>query len=163
MGIIAIYKALQELREMGWVEGALPRLVSVQSSFCAPIPKAWSEGKSECEYWPDPHTSIPGLCVPKALGDFMVLTSIYETNGCAVAVTDVEAYKAQRQLAADQGLFICPEGASALAAAVKLSREGWIGQSERVVILNTGSGLKYPESIDVNAPILDVNDELLDI
>ncbi len=160
VGIIAIYKALQELEGIGWINGKMPRLVSVQSTACAPIPKAWEEKKFECEYWQNVKTKIPGLRVPKALGDFLVLKSIYETNGCAVAVSDQEAIEAQQKLASTEGTFICPEGGSTLAAAKKLVQKGWIKPQEKVVLLNTGSGLKYPDTVQSEPRYIDINDNL---
>ncbi|KIX11804.1 threonine synthase [Dethiosulfatarculus sandiegensis] len=160
VGIIAIQKALQELKQIGWIGDKMPRLVSVQSSACAPIPKAWEEKKAECDYWQDVQTKIPGLRVPKALGDFLVLKSIYETNGCAVAVSDQEALEAQQRLAATEGTFICPEGGSTLAAAEKLVAKGWIKPDEKVVLLNTGSGLKYPDTVQAKPLCIDINDKL---
>ena len=160
VGIIALYKAFQELVSLGWIEPPLPRLVAVQSSACAPIPKAWAVGADESQYWPDPDTTIPGLRVPKALGDFLVLRSIYATDGCAVAVSDDEAYAAQRLLARTEGLFVCPEGAATLAAAANLRSSGWIKAHERVVLLNTGSGLKYADTIPVQAPVIKPKDDL---
>ena len=163
VGVIAIHKAMQELLELGWIEGPPPRLVAVQSDACAPIPKAWREGKAESEYWPNPATAIPGLRVPKALGDFLILRAIYESNGCAVAVSDAESYRMQRELAATEGCFICPEGASTLAATARLVESGWIRNNERVVLLNTACGLKYPETIDIAAPVLEPGDPLPDL
>lgn len=160
VGIIAIYKGLKELREIGWIGERLPRLVAVQSSECAPIPKAWKEGKKECEYWTGSLTRIPGLRVPKALGDFLVLEAIYETGGCAVALPDAEILEVQKMLAAKEGLFICPEGASTVGAARKLIRSGWIKPDEKVVLLNTGSGLKYPETVQTDPPVLESEDRL---
>jgi len=162
VGIIAIHKALLELRELGWIAEKMPRLVAVQSSACAPIPKAWQEGKLESEYWQNPKTTIPGLRVPKALGDFLVLRAIYDTKGCGVAVSDEEAYAAQRQLARAEGCFICPEGAAALAAAAQLAKSNWIQPHESVVLLNTAAGLKYPETVGFNAPVLEKTDEIPD-
>ena len=160
VGIIAIYKALKELQSIGWIGDKLPRLVSVQSSECAPIPKAWEAGKKECEYWTGSLTKIPGLRVPKALGDFLVLEAIYATNGCAVALPDKEILKAQKMLAAKEGLFICPEGAATMGATLKLVKSGWIKPHENVVLLNTGNGLKYPETVQTNPPVLEPNDRL---
>lgn len=159
VGLIAIYKALRELQEIGWIGEKMPRLVAVQSSACAPFPKAWKENKKECDYWDNPKTKIPGLRVPKAFGSFLVLRAIYETSGCAVAVSDEDALKAQRALSAKEGVFICPEGGSAMAAAEKLVKSGWIKPEEKVVILNTGSGLKYPETVQYTPSILEVNDD----
>jgi threonine synthase len=101
-----------------------------------------------------------GITVPKALGDFLVLDALYETNGCAVETSDEEILQAQRLLARNEGTFVCPEGAATLAAARKLSQSGWIRSGERVLLLNTGSGLKYPESVSCSPPILAPGDSL---
>ncbi len=160
VGIIGIYKALQELHEMGWIGDRMPRLVAVQSTGCAPIIKAWQEGKSVSEFWPDAKTLAFGITVPKALGDFLVLEAIYKTNGCAVAVTDEKIIEAENMLASREGTFVCPEGAATLSAALKLRGTGWIGSDESVVLLNTGSGLKYPETVQIEPKVLAVDDHL---
>lgn len=160
VGIIGIYKAFQELHEMGWIGDRMPRLVAVQSTGCAPIIKAWEEGKSVSEFWPDAKTLAFGITVPKALGDFLVLEAIYKTNGCAVAVTDEKIIEAENMLASREGTFVCPEGAATLSAALKLRGTGWIGSDESVVLLNTGSGLKYPETVQIEPKVLAVDDHL---
>jgi threonine synthase len=160
VGIIGIYKALRELQEIGWIGDRLPRLVAVQATGCAPIVKAWSEKKGESEFWQGAHTVAFGITVPKALGDFLVLEAIYATGGCAVAVTDEEILAAQQMLAAAEGAFVCPEGAATFAAAIRLTRETWIKPEEQVVLLNTGTGLKYPETVLVDAPLLQPGDSL---
>ena len=149
VGLIGIYKAFRELQELGWVKGELPRLVAAQASGCAPIVQAWQQGASESSFWPDSQTLAFGINVPKALGDFLVLDALYRTNGCAIAVDD-RAIKAEiRQLASLEGSFVCPEGAAAFAAARQLRESGWIKGGEQVVVLNTGSGIKYPDAITV--------------
>lgn len=160
VGIIGIYKALMELKELGWIEGKFPRLVAVQSTGCAPIVKAWQEKKTESEFWKDAHTLAFGITVPKALGDFLVLDAIYKTEGCAVAVNDDDILKAENLLASREGAFVCPEGAATLSAAMQLYKDGWIGPEEKVVLLNTGSGLKYPETVRVNPPVLNPDDKI---
>lgn len=160
VGIIGIYKALQELKRMGWVQGNLPRLVAVQATGCAPIVRAYEENRSDSDFWEDAKTCAFGITVPKALGDFLVLDAIYKTEGCAVAVTDEDLLDASALLAKTEGTFICPEGAANLSAALKLKESGWIKPEDRVVLLNTGSGLKYPESVNVSAPVLDPGDKL---
>lgn len=149
VGLIGIYKALQELQELGWIEGDLPRLVAVQASGCAPIVQAWQQGASESTFWPDSQTLAFGINVPKALGDFLVLDALYRTEGCAIAVDDRAIQREIRQLASREGSFVCPEGAAAFAAARQLREAGWIKEHERVVVLNTGAGIKYPDAITV--------------
>lgn len=160
VGIIGIYKSLCELREIGWIGEKMPRLVSVQSTGCAPIVKAWQEGRTESEMWPDSATIAFGINVPKALGDFLVLEAIYQTNGCALAVPDEDILEAQAELAAREGTYICPEGAATLAAAKQLLRQDWLKPDEKVVLLNTGTGLIYPETVSVKAVSLDPGEDL---
>ncbi len=160
VGIIGIYKALRELEAMGWISGRFPRLVAVQSTGCAPIIEAWKQHKSESEFWENATTLAFGITVPKALGDFLVLDAIYKTDGCAVAVEDSEILKAEAVMASREGTFVCPEGAATLSAAVQLAQSGWIKPQERVVLLNTGSGLKYPETVVTKPPLLSPEDNL---
>lgn len=149
VGLIGIYKALRELQDLGWVQGPLPRLVAVQASGCAPIVQAWQQGERESRFWPDSQTLAFGINVPKALGDFLVLDALYRTEGCAIAVEDGAIQRELRQLASQEGCFVCPEGAAAFAAARQLREAGWIQGGERVVVLNTGAGIKYPDAITV--------------
>jgi len=160
VGLIGIQKALLEMRELGWITGPLPRWVAVQASGCAPIVRAWAEGAAESEPFPDAHTVAFGLTVPKALGDFLVLDALRETDGCAVEVTDEQLLAEQRRLASSEGTFICPEGAACLAAARDLRESGWIGEEEHVLVINTGTGIKYPDTIAVDAPLLPVGGAL---
>jgi len=154
VGMIGIYKGIRELQEIGWIGEKMPRLVSVQSAGCAPVVKAWEEKRHESTYWENSRTIAFGLNVPKALGDFLILDAIYNTRGCAVAVEDDEILKAQHMLASHEGIFSCPEGAATLSAAIELARNGWIKSDERVVLLNTGTGLKYPETVTTEPPLL---------
>jgi threonine synthase len=152
VGLIAIYKALQELRELGWIEGPFPRLVAVQAAGCAPIVKAFEAGAKESEPWPDAKTVAFGVTVPKPLGDFLVLEALYATEGTAVAVDDDTLLAAEHETAALEGVFICPEGAAAFAAVRQLADSGWLRGDENVVVLNTGTGLKYTDTVPVQAP-----------
>ena len=160
VGIIGIYKALRELQAMGWISDKMPRLVAVQSSGCAPIVKAWEEKQTESVFWENAHTLAFGITVPKALGDFLVLDAIYKTGGCAVAVDDDQILIAEEMLASREGTFVCPEGAANLTAALKLQAAGWIKPNEKVVLLNTGSGLKYPETVNSEPLVLEPGDNL---
>jgi threonine synthase len=160
VGIIGIYKGLRELQEMGWIGEKMPRLVAVQATGCAPIVKAWEEKRAESEFWQNSSTVAFGINVPKALGDFLVLEAIYKTNGCAVTVGDDELLRAQVTLAAEEGVYVCPEGAATLSATIRLLKEGWIKADEKVVLLNTGTGLKYPETVKINLRSLDPNEDL---
>ncbi|WP_181763584.1 threonine synthase [Streptomyces albidus (ex Kaewkla and Franco 2022)] len=157
VGIIGIYKALLELRELGWLQGELPRLVAVQATGCAPIVEAYERGDSESRPAQDARTVAFGITVPKALGDFLVLDAVRQTDGTAISVTDEELLTAQGELARAEGAFVCPEGAACFAAVHQLRDAGWLSGDERVVVLNTGSGLKYPETVPVDVPTLPVD------
>jgi threonine synthase len=154
VGIIGIHKALRELLELGWVSGKLPRLVAVQAAGCAPIVRAFQAGARQSEPWADARTVAFGLTVPKALGDFLILDALYATGGTAVAVTDETLLAAQREVASLEGSFICPEGAACFAAVRRLRESGWLSEADEVVVLNTGTGLIYPQARRARAPIL---------
>ncbi len=161
VGLIGIFKGLRELQELGWIrKDKMPRLVAVQSNGCAPIVKAWEEGKSESVFWENSETIAFGMNVPKALGDFLVLDALYETDGYAIAVSDEDVQKEQELVANKEGLFVCPEGSAAFVAARKLRETNWIKTNEKVVVLNTGVGIKYPDTVKVNVPILEIGDVL---
>jgi threonine synthase len=160
VGIIGIHKALRELRDLGWVDGKLPRLVAVQASGCAPIVAAFASGAAESEPWPDARTVAFGITVPKALGDFLVLDAVRGTGGTAVAVDDEALLADQRETARLEGSLICPEGAACIAAVRRLRESGWLADSDEVVVLNTGAGLKYPDLITVDVPVLAPGDRL---
>ena len=154
VGIIGIYKALRELIELGWVRGELPRLVAVQAAGCAPIVAAFDAGAAESQPWPDARTVAFGITVPKALGDFLILEAIYATGGTAVAVTDQALLADQREVARLEGSIICPEGAACFAAVRQLRESGWLAETDEVVVLNTGTGLIYPETMAAEVPVL---------
>jgi threonine synthase len=160
VGIIGIYKALLELRELGWVRQDLPRLVCVQASGCAPIVAAFAAGARQSEPWPDARTVAFGLTVPKALGDFIVVDAVYATGGTAVAVDDQVLLADQRMVARLEGSFICPEGAACVSAVRQLRESGWLSPSDEVVLLNTGTGLKYPQTVPVDVPLLGPSDTI---
>lgn len=144
VGIIGIWKAINELRAIGWTDAPMPRLVVVQAAGCAPLVKAWAEGKDVSEFWQGAETVASGLRVPKALGDFLVLQALRESGGTAIAIPDAEIVRFGALLAETEGLWVAPEGAATLAAAAALRRNGWLRDGESVVLINTGSGLKYP-------------------
>ncbi len=154
VGIIGIHKALREMRELGWLRGPLPRLVAVQAAGCAPIVEAFAAGLAESTPPPAPRTIAFGITVPKALGDFLVLDALRATDGTAVAVSDDELLAAQAALARDEGAWVCPEGAACFAAVGQLREAGWLTGGEDVVVLNTGTGLIYPETVPVDVPVL---------
>jgi threonine synthase len=152
VGIIGIHKAVGELRELGWVTGKPPRLVAVQAAGCAPIVSAYQRHAGESTPWAGAHTVAFGLNVPKALGDFLVLDAVYQTAGTAVAVRDDDLLREQRACARLEGAFVCPEGAAGLGAVRKLTETGWLGPADEVVVLNTGAGMKYPDTLAAESP-----------
>ncbi|MDO3700890.1 threonine synthase [Micromonospora sp. C28SCA-DRY-2] len=155
VGLIGIHKALHELRELGWIGDRLPRLVAVQSTGCAPIVRAFAAGEERAQPWADAKTVAFGITVPAPLGDELILAALRASGGTAVAVEDAEILADLRDFAAREGLLLCPEGATCLTAARQLRAGGWIRAGERVVVLNTGAGLKYPETVDVTGvPVL---------
>ena len=157
VGLIGIFKALREMQQLGWIGDRLPKLIAVQAEGCAPIVRAFRAGADESEPFPAAHTVAFGITVPKALGDFLVLRAVRATGGTAVAVSDEALLAEQHQLAADEGAFICPEGGACLAAVRHLREGGFLSSADQVVILNTGAGLKYPETVTVRAPVLPID------
>ncbi len=145
---------------MGWIPSLETRLVAVQSAGCAPIVKAFDEGKKEAEFWEMAETIADGLRVPKPLGDFLILDALEKSNGKALSVKDEEILKSIHLLAKEEGIFACPEGAATLGAVKKLKDEGWLERGETILLLNTGTGLKYPQLISAEAPILAADGEI---
>lgn len=161
VGLIGIYKAILELRELGWIaDEPLPRLVAVQAEGCAPIVRAFESGATESVAFENAATVAFGLTVPKALGDFLVLEAVRATGGTAIAVSDEALLAEQGRLAASEGVFICPEGAACMAAIARLRESGWLSGAEQVVALNTGTGLKYPGLVPVDVPTLGKDAEI---
>ena len=144
-GLIGMWKAFDEMDAMGWIGPERPRMVSVQSSGCAPIVRAFEEGKRFADEFPNAETIASGLRVPRAIGDFMILDAIRASGGTAIAVSDEELIAAVREIGASEGLFCAPEGAACLPALRKLMEAGEVGRDERVVLFNTGAGVKYLE------------------
>ncbi len=156
VGLIGIVKALREMISLGWIT-TMPRLVAVQAEGCAPIVRAFETGATESVLVPGTHTVAFGINVPKALGDFLVLEAVRATEGTAVAISDEELLAEQRVLAGDEGTFVCPEGAACFAATRRLRESGWLAATDRVVVLNTGAGLKYPDTVAVDVPTLAID------
>lgn len=148
VGLLGMWKAFEEMQALGWIGSERPQMVAVQSAGCAPIPKAWDEGKSSSEFWPNANTVAAGLRVPKAYGDYLILDILNKSGGVALSVTDEEIMDALRHWARVEGIFAAPEGAAALAAYRKLRANVFFGPEDTVVLFNTGSGLKYLEVID---------------
>ncbi|MEW5938492.1 MAG: threonine synthase, partial [Chloroflexota bacterium] len=143
-GLVGIWKAFQELAALGWLEtDKRPRMVAVQAEGCAPVPKAFHAGKDFCDFWLNAQTKASGLRVPKSFADRLILSTLRESAGTAVAVSDEAIFAAQNELAKQEGLFVAPEGAATLAALRDLIEQKWVQPEEKIVLLNTGSGLKY--------------------
>ena len=145
-GLIGMWKAFDEMETLGWIEEKRPRMFTVQAAGCAPIVRAFEAGEKTAAEVPDAHTVASGLRVPKAIGDFLILKILRESNGGAIAVDDGEMIRVAREVGANEGLFICPEGAACFAALKMFRLAGKIASNERVVIFNTGSGIKYLEA-----------------
>jgi threonine synthase len=146
VGIIGIWKAFKELVEIGWVEAKPVRFVVVQAAGCAPLVAAFNAHRADSTFWEGAQTLASGLRVPKALGDFLVLRALAESHGTAVDAADDEMIRAMGLAARVDGLFVCPEGAATIVAAQKLRAAGWLHAGEEVVLINTGTGLKYPDA-----------------
>lgn len=144
-GLIGMWKAFDEMEQMGWIDSKRPRMISVQAAGCAPIVRAYDAGKTEAEPWVDAKTVAAGLRVPAAVGDFLMLDAIRTSGGCALSVTDEEMMESTFEMAAGVGSFPAPEGAATLAALKKLVGDNLVSEQDRVVVFNTGTGLKYIE------------------
>jgi threonine synthase len=143
-GLVGMWKAFGEMEELGWLESEKkPRLVSVQAAGCAPIVKAFEEGKETCEVWENIKTLASGLRVPKSFADRLILDALRESNGNVVAVKDDEIFDAQNELAVNEGIFASPEGAATLAGLKRLIKDNWVEPDEKILVFITGSGLKY--------------------
>jgi len=153
VGVIGMWKAFDEMQQLGWIGTERPRMIAVQAEGCAPIVKAWHAGKSTVEFWEDAATAAAGLRVPKPYGDYLVLDILKRSRGTAIAVSDQEIRDAVHQWASTEGIFAAPEGAASLAAYRKLhkSLDGeapFLSDKDRVVLFNTGTGLKYLDVLE---------------
>jgi threonine synthase len=142
-GLVGMWKAFDEMQAMGWIGAGRPRLVSVQAEGCAPVVKGFAEGAEKTEPWPAPRTEAYGLRVPSPIGGFICLRALRETKGTALAVAESEIAPAAQELSRKTGIDVCPEGGAAWAATKKLRQSGWLKETDRVVVFNTGTGLKY--------------------
>jgi len=145
-GLIGMWKAFDEMEKLGWIGEKRPRMFSVQASGCAPIVRAFEAGEQFAAEFPNAHTAASGLRVPKAIGDFLMLNILRQSSGGAIAVEDKEMIEAVRDVGSDEGVFVAPEGAACFVALKKLRASGKIAAGEKVVIFNTGSGIKYLDS-----------------
>ena len=148
VGMIGMWKAFDEMEELGWIGSERPKMISVQAAGCAPIVKAWEAGQTTSEMWSDAATFAAGLRVPKAYGDYLILDILAKSGGAAVAATDEEILAAMRHWAAVEGVFAAPEGAAALVAYQKLRASGFLRAEDTVVLFNTGSAYKYLDMIE---------------
>ena len=151
VGMLGMWKAFDEMEALGWIGSERPQMVAVQSAGCAPIAKAWDEGKAVSEFWQNAATLAAGLRVPKAYGDYLIMDILNKSGGVALSVTDEEIMDAFRQWAKVEGVFAAPEGAASLAAYRKLRERGFFEPDDTVVLFNTGSGLKYLDIIDARS------------
>jgi threonine synthase len=147
-GLIGMWKAFDEMEQMGWIGSKRPRMISVQSATCAPIVRAFHAGERFAAEFENASTVASGLRVPKAIGDFLIIDAIRASGGTAVAVTDEELIAAVGEIGAAEGIFAAPEGAACLPALRKLIADGALEQGETVVLFNTGAGVKYLEAFD---------------
>ena len=146
VGLIGMWKAFEEMEALGWIGPKRPKMIAVQAAGCAPIVRAFERGEPRSEFWDNAQTVAAGLRVPKALGDFLVLDACRKSHGTAVAVSDRDMVDASLDLAAKEGIFAAPEGGACVAALKHLLSTGFLHPEERMVIYNTGAGLKYAEA-----------------
>jgi threonine synthase len=155
-GLIGMWKAFDEMQRLGWIGSHRPRMVAVQAENCAPIVRAFEQGLPHAEAFPNAQTVASGLRVPAAIGDFLMLSAIRASQGTAIAVSDAELLAGTRDMTRALGNFVCPEAGAVWAAALRLAEQGWIKPSERIVLYNTGTGLKYSHLFPPgDLPVLD--------
>ena len=152
VGMIGMWKAFEEMEALGWISPKRPKMIAVQAEGCQPVVRAFNEGAERSRFWDGAATVASGLRVPKPLGDFLVLRAVRESGGTAIAIPDAEIIDAGIQLATEAGIFISPEGAACIAGAERLLRDGFLKRDDKIVIYNTGSGLKYLEAYSTRFP-----------
>ena len=150
VGLLGMWKAFDEMEALGWIGPERPKMIAVQSAGCAPVVKAWDEGKMSVEMWPNAATLASGLRVPKPYGDYLILDILKKSKGTAISATDEEILEATRHWSKVEGIFAAPEGAACLVAYRKLRASGFFKPEDTVVLFNTGSGLKYLDVLDGN-------------
>jgi threonine synthase len=150
--MIGMWKAFDEMERLGWIGSRRPKMVAVQAEGCQPIVRAFEANEPRSTFFAEAHTVAAGLRVPKPLGDFLVLDAVRQSGGTAIAVSDDEMLDAGIQLASEEGIYAAPEGAACVAAARRLIESGFLKKDDRVVLYNTGSGLKYPEAYSTRFP-----------
>jgi len=147
VGLIGMWKAFEELEELGWVTGKRPKMIAIQAAGCAPIARAWEEHQPVSQMWQNASTFASGLRVPKPYGDYLILEIVRESKGTVVALTDEQIFASLRDWAANEGIFLSPEGAAATGAYDHLLANGFLSPTDRVVLFNTGSGNKYTDVV----------------
>ena len=152
VGLIGMWKAFDEMEKLGWIGSRRPKMIAVQAEGCQPIVRAWQENERHSRFFENASTLAAGLRVPKPLGDFLVLDAVRASGGAAVAVSDGEILDAGVTLASDEGIYAAPEGAACVAALEKLLASGFLKRTDRIVLYNTGTGLKYPEAYSTRFP-----------
>jgi threonine synthase len=152
VGMIGMWKAFAEMEDLGWIGAARPKMIAVQAEGCQPLVRAFNEGAEASRFWDGASTVAAGLRVPKPLGDRLTLQAVRESGGCAIAVPDRDLMDAGIRLATKEGIFAAPEGAACVAAAERLLSEGFLKANDRIVLYNTGSGLKYLEAYSIRFP-----------
>jgi threonine synthase len=152
VGLIGMWKAFGEMEKLGWISSQRPKMIAVQAAGCQPVVRAFKKGESKSEFWEGAQTVAAGLRVPKPLGDALMLAAIRDSGGTAVAVTDEELLDASLELSATEGVFAAPEGGACVAALKKLLASGFLKPHERIVLYNTGAGLKYLEAFSTRFP-----------
>ncbi len=152
VGLIGMWKAFEELEQLGWIGAKRPKMIAVQAEGCQPVVRAFDQGQERTEFWKDASTVASGLRVPKPLGDSLILNAVRASGGTAIAVSDEEILDAGIELAALEGIFAAPEGAACVAALRKLLGNGFLSRGDRIVVYNTGSGLKYLEAYATRYP-----------
>jgi len=152
VGLIGMWKAFEEMERLGWIGSRRPKMIAVQAEGCAPVVRAFEENEPRSRFFENAATIAAGLRVPKPLGDFLVLEAVRASHGTALAVSDRELLDAGVQLASMEGIYAAPEGAACVAALRKLLASGFLQRTDRIVIYNTGSGLKYPEAYSTLFP-----------
>jgi threonine synthase len=152
-GLIGMWKAFQELRELGWLDSSnMPRMVSVQSDGCAPIVRAYEQGSRFAELFTPAATVASGIRVPAAIGDFMILDAVRESGGTAIAVDERQIVEWMRLAIRSEGVSVCPESAACVGAAIQLLATGWIRPDERVLLYNCGAAQKYVDVAPLDLP-----------
>jgi len=152
VGLIGMWKAFEEMEKLGWIGGRRPKMIAVQAEGCQPVVRAFEENEPRSRFYENAQTVAAGLRVPKPLGDFLVLEAVRQSGGTAIAVSDDALLEAGVRLAADEGIYAAPEGAACVAALEKLLASGFLKRTDRIVLYNTGSGLKYPEAYSARFP-----------